>query len=302
MPPKKGKGRRKKKVDVLIDPDEPFRQSLDAAFYVAKPRREGIDAAYMQQIDTAIRAFTVAQPPVEAATVEAQEKLILEETATSVPITAVPYIVRALGFNPTGEQMRQIAFLVLCDMTQASVSTTESTPSATEGSQAVSEPRREMERSEMVESCLSMMSVTATYLEGKALGLMADRRKLEAVLLDMLHTGLLVYDMTKIDSKSVVPVPARRVASVVERGDPERVDEVFDTIWWATRQLQRDDGTRYIDVAELQRLMEVATASTRSEEPAFTAEELETFLYFVHDGRGESVGEDTFALTALYGG
>ncbi|KAH9598322.1 hypothetical protein LSM04_001833 [Trypanosoma melophagium] len=375
MPPKeangkgkKGRSRKGKQTKVPPDLDELYIQSLDETHYISKSQRESLTAAYTQRIDTAIKAFTLAQPPIESATLLEREEKISKEILTKVPMVAVPHIVRALGLNPTTQQMLQIGWIVFAGLPQPegekkegkakedqqqsgkkkkrksitnknkknnAKAKGEAEESKTDGSSAVTETAvrqmvvdttRDMQLEEAMRVALSpdttnpapitiststavpastdatvTVAVNRTSDDVSAALLMADRQKLEALLLRVLHTGILVFDPLSTGHLPAALVHPRRIVTVIRRGTQESMDDVFDTLWVSSRRHRGPDGTRYITTAELQHALETTSTALAGIEPAFTAQELEAFLQFVCDGGMEEVREDTFALAAMCG-
>ncbi|ORC86871.1 uncharacterized protein TM35_000251670 [Trypanosoma theileri] len=363
---KKPKSKKKKQPKIPPDLDELYIQSLDETHYISKSQRESITAAYMQRIDTAIKAFTIAQPPIETATLLEREEKISKEILAQIPMVAVPHIVRAVGLNPTTQQVLQIGWLVFAGLPQReeekqqqqqqeqekedtqqkgkkkkkkSITGKNKNTTKTKGTegtkvdgspdsesavrQMVVDTTRDMQLEEAMRAALSPDSVdtipiststviptsgnaTVTVTTGPSnvvydAPLMADRQKLETLLLRILHTGLLVYDPLLTGHLPAAIVHPRRIVTLVRRGTQETIDDVFDALWVASRRYRCPDGTRYISTSELQHAMETTDAALAGVETALTSQELEAFLHFVCDTGIDQVREDTFALAAMCG-
>ncbi|RNC55105.1 hypothetical protein TcCL_ESM07435 [Trypanosoma cruzi] len=202
MPPK-GKNTvsrgRKKKLEKILDPDERYRNALDKMLYLSKESRAEITNSCLQRILTSIKAFTLAQPPLEIESLVSREERVNKEIATGVPMKVLPNIVRSLGLNPTDKQLRQIGWMVL---NHEELQKQQRPQPKWEGvfAKFPQDNAKEVEDEydndvqgkltleDMMENPFSE-TVEWAAVEGKEL--MADREKLEAVLLDIMHTGLL---------------------------------------------------------------------------------------------------------------
>ncbi|RNF09984.1 hypothetical protein TraAM80_01823 [Trypanosoma rangeli] len=307
MPPKRKKGGargKKGKQKPFVDPDEGYRCALDERYYIPKHTRANINQSYLRKILLAIRSFTLAQPPLELETLALREEAVEGEIAVCVPLHVLPHIVRALGFNPSEEQMRQLAWIVLYHGKQPQLHVPESDAGTVVSSQeagpqdaeAGTETHVKVKLEDMLGNPLDETLAWATR-QGKQL--MVDRGKLEAVLLDIMHTGLLVFDPARCMQGEAVGPAHERVVSVVDRVNPEVVDDVFDAFWTSSLRHKCKDGVRYIYVNDLERLMTTANVAAEHSELPLTPEELRTFLFFVNETGSDIIREDAFALMAL---
>ncbi|RNF10733.1 uncharacterized protein Tco025E_06747 [Trypanosoma conorhini] len=307
MPPKRKKSAsrgKKKRPKVFVDPDEEYRRALDERYYLPKLTRAAINQGYLQRILLAIKSFTLAQPPLELETLDSREEEVNREIATRVPLQVLPDIVRSLGLNPGEEQMRQIGWLVLYHGESPRRPPSEAGDAGTAVPPPEAAPQEpHAEAKEQVEVTLEEMldhplEETVASAAGRGKKLMADRGKLEAVLLDIMCTGLLVFDPAGMQGEAAAPAH-ERVVSVVDRSDPEVVDNVFDVLWAASLRHRCEDGARCIYVSDLEHLLTAVQEAAAIGELPLTPEELEAFFFFVSETGCDTVREDTFALMAL---
>ncbi|EKF26692.1 hypothetical protein MOQ_009607 [Trypanosoma cruzi marinkellei] len=309
MPPKGKKTvsrGKKKKVEKILDPDEGYRNALDKMHYLCKQSRADITNSCLQRILTSIKAFTLAQPPLELESLASHEEQVNKEIATRVPMKVLPNIVRSLGLNPTDKQLRQIGWMVLdheeLQKQQRPQRNLEGVFAKLlqENAQEIEDEldnglQRKLTLEDMMENPFSE-TVDWAALEGNEL--MAEREKLEAVLLHIMHTGLLVFDPASVQSGDDAS-KFERVVTVVEYVNPEVVDDIFDALWSTSYQQKTGDGVRFIYSSDLTRVLETVEESEKCGEPPFESDELEDFLSFVGDTKRGTISEDTFALIAL---
>ncbi|EAN91156.1 hypothetical protein C3747_66g115 [Trypanosoma cruzi] len=309
MPPKGKKTvsrGKKKKLEKILDPDERYRNALDKMHYLSKESRAEITNSCLRRILTSIKAFTLAQPPLEIESLMSREEQVNKEIATGVPMKVLPDIVRSLGLIPTDKQLRQIGWMVL---NHEELQKQQRPQPKWEGvfAKFPQDNAKEVEDEydndvqgkltleDMMENPFSE-TVEWAAVEGKEL--IADREKLEAVLLDIMHTGLLVFDPANVQGGESAS-KFERVVTVLEYVNPEVVDNIFDVLWSTSYRQKTGDGVRFIYSSDLTRVLETVEESEKSGEPPFESDELEDLLLFVGDtGRG-TISEDAFALIAL---
>ncbi|ESL08651.1 hypothetical protein TRSC58_03643, partial [Trypanosoma rangeli SC58] len=291
MPPKRKRGGprgKKGKQKPFVDPDEGYRRALDERYYLPKHTRADINQSYLRKILFAVRSFTLAQPPLEPETLALREEAVEGEIATCVPLQVLPLIVRALGLNLSEEQMRQLAWIVLYhgewpqqQVPELDAGTVVSSQGASpQDAEAGTETHVKVKLEDMLGNPLDE-TVTLAARQGKQL--MVDRGKLEAVLLDIMHTGLLVFDPARSMQGEAAGPAHERVVSVVDRVNPEVVDNVFDAFWTSSLRHRCKDGVRYIYVNDLERLVAATNEAAEHGELPLTPEELRSFLFFVNE-------------------
>lgn len=229
------------------------------------------DAAYKQQLDDTLylprrarqhaveRYGEAADRAIMAATVDAASLHTEKQRTGPISFVKVPEIIRALGLCVTDDQIAQITAMVAQD-------------NALQGSRPTS------------------VAENATQLSS-----FADRARLRALLVELLHTHVLAYD------PQVLLCPHHRfptrVSSAVYTANEGDIRSCFVSIWEAAgKKVAVDaDGTtsRCVAVEQLEELIASAGREGAAIQ-ALSERELQELYFFVKDPSDGVVREDAF--------
>ncbi|KAK7198941.1 hypothetical protein NESM_000861200 [Novymonas esmeraldas] len=231
------------------------------------------DAAYRQQLDEtwympkaarlrALEAYgAAADSAITANTVDVSSPQRDAQREGPISFIRVPDIFRALGLCLTEDQISQIT---------AMTAQIAAPPSPEDGVAEPADPAQ----------------VPSGY---------ADRGKLRALLVELLHTRVLAYDPQVLASPH--PKFPERVSSVVYSATEKDIRACFSSIWEATGRKVRvaADGTavRCIAVDQLEELLASAQADVVGTQ-TLTRKELQDLYFFVMDAKDDVVKEDAF--------
>ncbi|KAH8608199.1 hypothetical protein ERJ75_001322400 [Trypanosoma vivax] len=271
MPPKsaKGKGRKKCKNALPIEFDEAFRMWLDEHHYIPKLQRQNITAVYRERINLAIKAFTVAQMSYVGNEQQSKMDKVVSYNGRSLSLSLVPHIVRALGFNPSMKQLVRMGWLVLEDQIIPDILAND----------VVLRTTWELKQEEKLERCMM-----PTQPESIDCDLMANREKLEALALDLLHDGIFVFDPSKVTKTfTVIASKEQHMACVVERDSHMLTEEVLDLLMCADGDV--DDGDSQGASPNQESMCTLLGKTPKNEEgceePPFSPEEMITFMQYL---------------------